>query len=116
MLCQFGSSSPGRGGSPPVRVRKRIADTLSPIPLRSAKKSSAVRIAVSFSAAAITKNWFMLVPSAAASLSIAAFRESGSRREKVATFVVIFVPSLALLLVLTPQFRIGLEFPHNPYG
>ena len=66
----------------------------SPRPRRSAKNSSAVWIAVSFSAAAMTRNWFMLVPSAAASFSIAAFSDSGSRSENVVTFVVMSRPSL----------------------
>jgi hypothetical protein len=60
--------------------------------LRSAKKASAVVIAESFSAAAMTRNWFMLVPSAAANFSTAAFKEFGSRKEKVETFVVMSVP------------------------
>ncbi len=65
-----------------------MAADLSECPLRAAKNASVVSIAVSFSAAAMTRNWFMLVPSAAASFSIAAFKESGSRNEKVAAFAV----------------------------
>ena len=82
-------SSPGRGRSPDERVRKAIAAALSAWPSRAAKNFSVVCIADSFSAAAITRKWFMLVPSAAAGFSIAAFRESGSRNGNVATFVVI---------------------------
>ena len=81
-------------GSPPGRDRKARALSRSPRPRRAAKYLSAVWIAVSFSAAAVTRNWFILVPSASASFSIAAFSETSKRSEKVDTVVVIFLTLL----------------------
>ena len=59
------------------------------------------------SAAAITRKWFMLVPSASASFSIAAFSETGKRSEKVDTLVVIFLSPLVLPPGFGAEFRIG---------
>jgi hypothetical protein len=80
---QLGSSSPGRGSSPPPSLRKARAAALSPRPSRAVKNSSSVSIAETFSAAAMTRNWFKLAPSAPASRSTAAFNDKGSRTETV---------------------------------
>jgi hypothetical protein len=56
--------------------------------LRSAKKRS-VSIAAIFSAAATTRNWFMLVPSRSLISSSAAFIETGRRKGNVEVRVVI---------------------------
>jgi hypothetical protein len=62
----------------------------------------------------MTRNWFMLVPSAAASFSTAAFKEIGNRREKVETLVVIYESSSMLQAGSIPLSRIEADSSGNP--
>jgi hypothetical protein len=48
------------------------------------------------SAAAATRNWVTLIPSAAASFSSACFSDTGRRNENVVTFVLTFESSTTL--------------------
>lgn len=71
-------SSPARGAVPPLRRRKRSALALSP---RVARfwKYSAVLIADTFSATALTMNWLRVLPTSRATTSAVFLSEAGRR-------------------------------------
>ena len=79
-------------------------------------ETRAVWIADSFSAAAITRNWFMLVPSAAAIRSTAAFSEMGKRKENVDTLGVISLSPVMLPPASKGEFQIAGAHLYSRHG